>query len=118
MKKNKLNLPKGVIHNPDMTLPDAIVFLAERMGSLEQAMMDFDAQAVLRNEETKRLSHSITYMGNELSNMNENLYSMNQEMNFTDVLAALTITLRRQTHMWAEIHGIEEYGPGEEEDED
>lgn len=118
MKKNKLNLPKGVMHNPDMSLPDAIVFLAERMGSLEKAMMDLDAQATLRNKDTERLTRSITYMGNELSNMNENLYSNDQEMNFTDVLAAVAISLRRQTHMWAEIHGLEEYGPHTEEDED
>ena len=39
-------------------------------------------------------------------------------MNFTDVLAAVAISLRKQTFMWAEIHGLAEYGPDHEEDED
>lgn len=116
MKKNKLNLPKGVIHNPDMSLPDAIVFMGERMESLEKALMNLDAQATLRNKDTERLTRGITYLGNELSNMNENLYSMNQEMNFTDVLAALVITLRKQTFVIAEANGIDCFEDEEDED--
>ena len=114
--KNKFKLPKGVVHNPDMTLPDAIVFLGERMESLEKAMMNLDAQSTIRNKDTERLTHSITYLGNELSNINENLYSMNQEMNFTDVLAALTITLRKQSDIIAAANGLDCYDDEEGEE--
>ena len=117
MKKNKLNLPKGVIHNPDMSLPDAIVFMGERIESLEKAMMNLDAQATIRNKQAEKLTHSVAFLSNELSNMNENLYSINQEMNFTDVLAALVITLRKQTFVIAEANGIDCFEE-DEEDED
>ena len=111
-----MKLPKGVVHNPDMTLPDAIVFLGERMESLEKAMMNLDAQAAIRNKDTERLTHSITFLGNELSNINENLYSMNQEMGFTDVLAALVITLRKQSDIIAAANGLDCFDDEEDED--
>ena len=67
-----------------------------------------EALGIHTNNNLERLTEATAYLGVQVSDLTENLYSETQEMCFTEVLAALVISMRRQTFMWEKLTGLKQ----------
>lgn len=112
----KKKVPTFKIYQPEPDIVDTLDFLAERVDGLTKAVMSMEALGIHTNENLERLTDATNYLGVQVSDLTENLYSETQEMCFTEVLAALVISMRRQTLMWEKLTGIkqEDYDTAED----
>lgn len=116
--KREFYSPQDFIYD-DTTLTDSIDFLAERIEGLNFTLMGLEASITHSNENAERIAESIAFLGIQVSDLNENHYSVNQESSITDVIAALVFTIRRQNNMWEKITGLkqEDYDTSDEDND-